>query len=279
MSTTRLKRPARLPVLPASTAQAAAYRAAVRPLLRELEQLVEQLLRDLEPALAARDDAADGSRVRTLLARLRGALARRFGVRNLERLLAASLKTRAENIERVAGATLKSQLEALLRVNPKIPKDAVATTLTKAGEARTTARDEWVKENTRLISSVGDRARREVEAVVQAAAAKGTRIETVARQLRERVGVAGSRADLIARDQTTKLSSQVNEAQQRAIGVERYVWRHSGVRTGARPEHLARDGQVFRWDRPPPDGHPGAAPNCRCTAEPVVEDLLGDWPK
>ncbi len=49
-----------------------------------------------------------------------------------------------------------------------------------------------------------------------------------------------------------------------------YIWRTRGD-SKVRSEHAARDGQVFSWDDPPEGGHPGEAPNCRCTAE-VVED-------
>jgi len=263
-------------VLPAPAAQANAYRTALRPLLRETQALVEQLLDQLDPALTARADDISASRLRTLLARLRSAFGRLYNDRALGQRLAPTLRARAEGVERVGAAALKAQLEAVVRVNPTLPADAVATTLAKAGEARLNMRASWIGENVKLVASVGQRARREVEQLVRAAAAKGTSIEALSRQLRERLDVTRSRSDLIARDQTTKLAAQVNEAQQRAIGVHRYTWRHSGVRLGARPEHLARDGQVFDWSKPPPDGHPGAAPNCRCTAEPVIEDVLGD---
>ena len=46
-----------------------------------------------------------------------------------------------------------------------------------------------------------------------------------------------------------------------------YTWRTAGderVRAG----HAAHAGQVFAWASPPVGGHPGAAPNCRCWAEP-----------
>ena len=46
-----------------------------------------------------------------------------------------------------------------------------------------------------------------------------------------------------------------------------YTWRTAGderVRAG----HAAHAGQVFAWAGPPVGGHPGAAPNCRCWAEP-----------
>ena len=47
-----------------------------------------------------------------------------------------------------------------------------------------------------------------------------------------------------------------------------YIWR--SVRDDrSRGEHAKRHGQVFSWDNPPEDGHPGEAPNCRCWAEPI----------
>lgn len=35
-----------------------------------------------------------------------------------------------------------------------------------------------------------------------------------------------------------------------------------------RPSHAANDGKIFAWEAPPETGHPGAAPGCRCVAEP-----------
>jgi SPP1 gp7 family putative phage head morphogenesis protein len=37
-----------------------------------------------------------------------------------------------------------------------------------------------------------------------------------------------------------------------------------------RPLHENREGQVFSWDDPPSDGHPGFPPGCRCVAAPYV---------
>lgn len=46
-----------------------------------------------------------------------------------------------------------------------------------------------------------------------------------------------------------------------------YIWRTR--RDGrVRSSHAENDGKVFAWDNPPPTGHPGDAPGCRCTAEP-----------
>ena len=50
-----------------------------------------------------------------------------------------------------------------------------------------------------------------------------------------------------------------------------YIWRTAGD-DKVRPSHAEREGQVFSWDNPPDGGHPGEAPNCRCTAEDVKDD-------
>jgi SPP1 gp7 family putative phage head morphogenesis protein len=38
-----------------------------------------------------------------------------------------------------------------------------------------------------------------------------------------------------------------------------------------RPLHADRQGLIFRWDKPPSDGHPGMAIRCRCVADPVID--------
>jgi hypothetical protein len=46
-----------------------------------------------------------------------------------------------------------------------------------------------------------------------------------------------------------------------------YIWRTAGDNK-VRASHAANAGRIFAWNNPPPTGHPGQAPNCRCTAEP-----------
>ena len=96
--------------------------------------------------------------------------------------------------------------------------------------------------------------------------------------------VSRNRARLIARDQTSKLTGILDQTRQQSIGVEEYTWRtvHDnrvvGKPGGKYPipsklhgNHYERDGKVFRWDSPPPDGHPKRAIQCRCFAVPVVD--------
>lgn len=50
-----------------------------------------------------------------------------------------------------------------------------------------------------------------------------------------------------------------------AIRTGRYVWR-TREDDKVRPSHAANNGKVFSWSDPPPTGHPGEAPGCRCSA-------------
>lgn len=95
------------------------------------------------------------------------------------------------------------------------------------------------------------------------------------------------RAELIARDQTSKLTGTLNKVRQEAIGITEYIWRTSkdsrvsGDPSGKYPDadknstfhgdHYARDGKRFKWSEPPPDGHPGEPGFCRCHAQPVID--------
>jgi SPP1 gp7 family putative phage head morphogenesis protein len=71
----------------------------------------------------------------------------------------------------------------------------------------------------------------------------------------------------------------VNHARQRELGVERFVWRTMGDER-VRDEHDELKGETFSYDDPPEiDGEPtlpGDDVQCRCYAEPVLDDLFDD---
>lgn len=99
----------------------------------------------------------------------------------------------------------------------------------------------------------------------------GLRVEQLQARLQERAEVSASRAELIARDQTTKLLGSLNQARQKEAGITSYIWSTS-MDERVREDHALREGQTFRWDDPPDDGHPGEPIQCRCSAIPVLED-------
>ena len=101
--------------------------------------------------------------------------------------------------------------------------------------------------------------------------------------INKRFKIGGSRAKLIARDQTSKVIGQLTEARQTGIGINSYLWITMddesvvGNPAGEFPEgnemhmnHFVRNGVEFFWNNPPADGHPGQAINCRCVAQAVI---------
>jgi len=50
----------------------------------------------------------------------------------------------------------------------------------------------------------------------------------------------------------------------------KYIWRTRGDNK-VRSEHADRDGKTFEWNDPPEGGNPGEAPNCRCSAEAILD--------
>jgi SPP1 gp7 family putative phage head morphogenesis protein len=102
-------------------------------------------------------------------------------------------------------------------------------------------------------------------------------------RLKQISGITTRRAKFIARDQTQKAVSQLNQARQLDSGITEYKWLTSedervvGNPSGLYPKgnskhmnHFKRNGKIFKWSAPPADGHPGNAINCRCVAIPVI---------
>lgn len=133
----------------------------------------------------------------------------------------------------------------------------------------------WEAENIKLIKSIPAQYLEGLHGKVVAAVQKGTSLRELTALVRQTYKMPRNRAELIARDQVGKLNGQLTEYRQQNIGVEEYRWR-GVLDEREREEHVAREGEVFRWDKPPEDGHPGQPIRCRCWAEavlPLFEDL------
>lgn len=136
----------------------------------------------------------------------------------------------------------------------------------------------FTSQNVNLISSIGDEAFRKVETIVYNGLQQGSSFKSIRDEIEHfvdpEVGNIRARANLIARDQIGKLNGQINFLRQNELGIERYRWQTVGDER-VRDSHASKDGRIFSWDDPPADtGHPGEDFQCRCWAEPVIEDLL-----
>lgn len=125
-------------------------------------------------------------------------------------------------------------------------------------------------ENVGLIRSVSEQMRNGISgAVFRGLQSRSTATE-VAREIRKLAKVGKARADLIAADQLQKLTSTLDEERQKQIGLDEFVWAHSGKKH-PRPHHKARDGVHFKWDSVvAKTDPPGRAIRCGCKARAVV---------
>jgi SPP1 gp7 family putative phage head morphogenesis protein len=136
----------------------------------------------------------------------------------------------------------------------------------------------FTSQNVSLISSIGNEAFRKVETIVYNGLQQGTSFKSIRDEIEllvdPEVGNIRARANLIARDQVGKLNGQINFLRQNELGFKRYRWQTVGDER-VRESHEAKDGNIYSWDEPPADtGHPGEDFQCRCWAEPIIEDLL-----
>lgn len=183
----------------------------------------------------------------------------------------ARLRELAESAGRRAVGFQKEQW--LRQVRAALGVDILATEPNLGPRLQT-----FAAENAALIKSIPERALGEVEALVLRAVQNGTRQEDIASEIEDRFGVAEDRAALIARDQIQKLVAATDRERQESLGIERFIWRTAGDER-VRESHAALEGETFPWSDPPVvDGEvaiPGSPINCRCTAEPVFDDVLG----
>lgn len=110
---------------------------------------------------------------------------------------------------------------------------------------------------------------------IEANVALGGSNRQLAEEIENRFGFAQDHAEFIARDQVGTLNGQLDAQRQVGLGVSRFIWRTVGDER-VRDEHVALDGETFSYDDPPDEGLPGEPINCRCSAEPVLDDIFDE---
>ena len=128
----------------------------------------------------------------------------------------------------------------------------------------------WRRENAYLIRDIPKKHGQDLAARLVAAMAAGESISRMREKVRYQAGITKRRTQTIAEDQTQWGVGELQRDRLTSAGLTNYVWRTVGD-DRVRDAHAAREGLTFSWSSPPPDGQPGEAVNCRCTAEPVFD--------
>ena len=127
------------------------------------------------------------------------------------------------------------------------------------------------QENVALIRSMPDEFLKKIETIVYEGTTQGSKPTSMIQQIRKAGKTTESRAKLIARDQSSKINSALNQQRQQNLGVEEYIWKTADD-DRVRPDHASKNGKTFRWDKPPKDtGHPGEDIQCRCIAQAIIK--------
>jgi len=263
-------------VLPAPTGIEARYNAELQRLVREMTRATRReivALFESPTAIASHvtTDASISSQSRILMNALTSRFSELFGKASkamAERMVEQTGKHSAAALGRSlkelsGGLTLKTDT---LRSGPigEIAKAAVA-------------------ENVSLIKSIPEQYLQKVQGAVMRSITTGNGLQDLVPFLEEQDGMTVRRAKNIALDQTRKAYQSINAGRMKAAGIKKFEWVHSGGGQKPRPDHVAMNGNVYSYDDLPvidqrtgERGIPGQAPNCRCTARPVLDFGDGD---
>ena len=128
--------------------------------------------------------------------------------------------------------------------------------------------DDFTRQNTQLIKSIGDDAAMNIERLVQDAVSRGTSTRALAKEIAKQAEMTKKRAALIARDQVGKLNGQISMIRMKSANVKSYKWQTMQDKR-VRDEHVALQGEIRTWDQSPIPGEPV---RCRCSALPHLTD-------
>ena len=115
--------------------------------------------------------------------------------------------------------------------------------------------------------------------MVQASAFSGQRAESLVSAIQHNYQVSKSKAEFLARQETSLLMSKFHETRYQQAGMPEYRWLTSKDER-VRDDHQLLDGKIFRWSDPPVvdrntgrKGHPGEDFGCRCVAVPIFKGI------
>lgn len=103
-----------------------------------------------------------------------------------------------------------------------------------------------IRNNVALIQSVKDEYKDNIAKLIRDNVFNGERPTNIVTQIKDIGGVSKSRAAFIARDQTSKINSDLVEIRAKAIGSDTYTWLSTNDER-SRPSHDAMDGKLCKW--------------------------------
>lgn len=182
-----------------------------------------------------------------------------------------ALRTASAMVAEVEARDRKAWLEAAAQMSEALRKEIRSA---PTGEAMR----ELLAEQVTLIKSIPLEAAQRVHKLTLKSLEDSTRSTEIAAEIMRSGEVAVSRANLIARTETSRTASVLTEARAVHIGSPGYFWRTSED-SDVRPDHKILNGKFIPWDSPPiadrrtgRRAHAGCIYGCRCYPEPVLPE-------
>lgn len=142
-----------------------------------------------------------------------------------------------------------------------------------------------------LITSIPRDIAEEVHQAAITTLYSGQRMGGISEMIMQRADTTKARANLIARTEVARTTTELTRARAEYVGSDGYIWR-TAHDEDVRPSiflsprarahfigsHRALDGKYIRWDNPPVSGqrgeraHAGQIYNCRCVPEVVIPE-------
>lgn len=188
-----------------------------------------------------------------------------------------------EAAPQIAEAYVQGNLSATSSAMKAALRDAGVSVRFKLTREMRDAMNASVAENVALIRSIPQRYLGQTEGIVTRAYAAGRDLESMVKEIRKLYPKAAGSADLIARDQSNKLNSTVENARRLELGIQQAIWMHSGGGKHPRKNHQKANGTVYniREGCPIRDERsgqleyiqPGYKINCRCVSRSVLPGI------
>lgn len=185
------------------------------------------------------------------------------------------LRNEAERIFNQTNEFNRNEQARMLNIqtNSRLGKKTISNEIILSNTSRniTATKQVFIENNIKLIKSIPNKFFADLEQDVMRITQKQGRAKELAEQIRKRYNTSKKKADLISRDQISKLNGNLAQQRQEDVGIKKYVWETSQDER-VRSSHASKQGKVFAWNDPPSDtGHPGQDYRCRCVAISVLE--------
>lgn len=171
----------------------------------------------------------------------------------------------------ISRSSIKNQFESVLGINP-FYNDVGLQEKAKL----------FIDQNVLLISNLTNNTIDNIETLLFEQIPRGQSYRDLQDKIKQIFTTSDSRAELIARDQTTKLYAKINISRYKEVGLTSYYWR-TAKDERVRKDHNGLDGQLFSFDNPPitctegkrsgERNNPGEDIQCRCWPEPILPEV------